>query len=91
MSVNTNVTVPDGCATAATAGFSCRHPVIRNVGRRTDGVAATGQGWAMQSTICLEEPVMLKKHLTRLTVMVVTGSILVASYAEMALAGIRHG
>lgn len=33
---------------------------------------------------------MFKKHLTRLTVMVITGSILVAAFAELALAG-RNG
>lgn len=45
----------------------------------------------MQSTGSHKEAVMLEKHLTRLTVMVVTASILVASFAELAAAGIRHG
>jgi hypothetical protein len=45
----------------------------------------------MQSTASHKEAVMFKKHLNRLTVMVVTGSILVASFAELAAAGIRHG
>ena len=45
----------------------------------------------MQSTGSLKEAVVFKKHLTRLTVMVVTASILVASFAELASAGIRHG
>jgi hypothetical protein len=45
----------------------------------------------MQSTGSHKEAVMFKKHLNRLTVMVVTGSILVASFAELAAAGIRHG
>ena len=45
----------------------------------------------MQSTGSPKEAVVFKKHLTRLTVMVVTGSILVASFAELAAAGFRHG
>lgn len=44
----------------------------------------------MQSTTTPKEAVMFKKHLTRLTVMVITCSILVASYAPMALAGVKY-
>ena len=44
----------------------------------------------MQSTTTSsKEAAMVKKHLTRLSVMVVTGSILVASFAEISLAGGR--
>ena len=41
----------------------------------------------MQSTTTSKEAVMFKKHITRLTVMVITCSILVASFAPSALAG----
>jgi hypothetical protein len=44
----------------------------------------------MQSTTNPKEAVTFKKHLTRLSVMVITGSILVASFAPMALAGKNH-
>ena len=40
----------------------------------------------MQSTTNRKEATMFRKHLTRLSVMVVTGSILVAMYADLASA-----
>jgi hypothetical protein len=45
----------------------------------------------MQSTTTSKETTMFKKQLTRLAVMVVTGSILVATYADLALAVGRWG
>ena len=44
----------------------------------------------MQSTTNRKEAEMFKKHLTRLSVMVITGSIIVASFAPIVLAG-RNG
>lgn len=44
---------------------------------------------AMQSTTTPKEAEMFKKHLTRLSVMVITCSILVASFAPMALAAVK--
>ena len=45
----------------------------------------------MQSTTTPKEAVMFKKHLTRLSVVVITGSILVAAFAEIALAAAYRG
>jgi hypothetical protein len=43
----------------------------------------------MQSTTTSKEAPMFRKHLIRLNVMVITGSILVAAYVEPALAAKR--
>jgi hypothetical protein len=43
----------------------------------------------MQSTTTPKEAPMFRKHLIRLNVMVITGAILVAGYADTALAARR--
>jgi hypothetical protein len=45
----------------------------------------------MQSTTTPKEAPMFRKHLIRLNVMVITGAILVASFAEIASARFRGG
>ena len=43
----------------------------------------------MQSITTSKEAVMFKKHLTRLIVMVITASITIAMFADVASAGVR--
>lgn len=60
---------------------------MRNVGTANDAQYAREHAASMQSTTTRKEALMVKSHLSRLFVMVVTGAIIVASFVPMALAG----
>jgi hypothetical protein len=67
----------------------CRDGDRCNVGTPNDTRSGGFYSAAMQSTTTTKEADMFKKHLTRLSVMVITCSILVASFAPMALACVK--
>jgi hypothetical protein len=89
MSVKTSVTVPEGWETAVTRSILCRDADSCNVGEPNDAEAEPSYSAAMQSITTSKEASMFRKHLIRLNVMVITGSILVAAYVEPALAAKR--
>ena len=67
----------------------CRDADTCNVGCPNDAEEAPSYSAGMQSTTTSKETSMFRKHLTRLTVMVITASIPVAMFAEVASASIR--
>ena len=67
----------------------CRDADRCNVGSGNDTRLDGFQIAAMQSATTHKEAEMFKKHLTRLLVMVITASISVAMFADVALASMR--
>ena len=77
------------CSAAGMGSIMCRRADSCNVGAGNDSEDRPSYAAAMQSTTTSKEAPMIRKHLTRLTVSVVTASIMVAMFTDVALAGYR--